>query len=105
MKYNLELLKADIGEELRKIERLERAFARVEPSLGLAAEEVDGYDRGAIGYYLHNFYNGCENIFRGKRSDPPRHPGMDCRDPDAMEGKSRGWSERLRLGLVAQEGR
>jgi hypothetical protein len=34
MKYNLELLKADIGEELRKIERLERAFARVEPSLG-----------------------------------------------------------------------
>ena len=64
MKYNLELLKADIADELRKIERLEQAFARVEPSLGLAAEKVDGYDRGAIGYYLHNFYNGCENIFR-----------------------------------------
>jgi hypothetical protein len=31
-----------------------------------------------------------------KRSDPPRHPGMDCRDPDAMEGESRGGSERLR---------
>jgi integrase len=31
-----------------------------------------------------------------KRSDPPRHPGMDCRDPDAMGGKSRGGSERLR---------
>ena len=22
------------------------------------------YDRGIIGYLLHNFYNGCENIFR-----------------------------------------
>lgn len=22
------------------------------------------YDRGAIGYILHNFYNGCENIFQ-----------------------------------------
>jgi len=37
-----------------------------------------------------------------KRSDPPRHPGMDCRDPDAMEGKSRGGSERLR-GSVVQD--
>ena len=64
MKYNLELLKADIEDELRKITRLEQAFARVEPTLALPAEQVDGYDRGAIGYYLHNFYNGCENIFR-----------------------------------------
>ena len=22
------------------------------------------YDRGAVGYLLHNFYNGCENIFQ-----------------------------------------
>ena len=26
-------------------------------------EEVSQYDRAAIGYYLHSFYNGCENIF------------------------------------------
>jgi hypothetical protein len=64
MKYNLELLKADVEDELRKIERLEQAFLSVEPKLGLPATQVDGYDRGAIGYYLHNFYNGCENIFR-----------------------------------------
>jgi hypothetical protein len=25
---------------------------------------VSDYDRGAIGYLLHNFYNGCENNFR-----------------------------------------
>jgi hypothetical protein len=64
MKYNLELLKADIEDELRKIARLEESFLRVEPKLDLPAEQVDAYDRGAIGYYLHNFYNGCENIFR-----------------------------------------
>jgi len=29
-------------------------------------------------------------VFDRKRSDPSRHPGMDCRDPDAMEGNSRG---------------
>jgi hypothetical protein len=35
-----------------------------------------------------------------KRSDPPRHPGMDCRDPDAMEGESRGG-----LNAYPREGR
>ena len=49
---------------MRKIERLEQAFVKVEPKLDLPAAQVEGYDRGAIGYYLYNFYNGCENIFR-----------------------------------------
>lgn len=64
MKYNLELLKADILDELEKIERLEKEFSSVEEYLGKTEKEVSFYDRGAIGYYLHNFYNGCENIFR-----------------------------------------
>jgi hypothetical protein len=64
MKYNLELLKADILDELEKIQRLEREFSFVEDKLGKSDKEIRFYDRGAIGYYLHNFYNGCENIFR-----------------------------------------
>jgi hypothetical protein len=32
--------------------------------LQLPAEQVFYFDRGAIGYILHSFYNGCENIFK-----------------------------------------
>jgi len=64
MKYGLELLKADIEDELRKIARLEQLFAQAEAKLDLIPNEVGAYDRAAIGYFLHNFYNGCENIFR-----------------------------------------
>ena len=63
MKYNLELLKADITDELAKIELLEKKFRLIEDKLQKTEEEIPSYDRGAIGYYLHNFYNGCENIF------------------------------------------
>ncbi|KHE94009.1 MAG: hypothetical protein SCABRO_00208, partial [Candidatus Scalindua brodae] len=64
MKYNIELLKADILDELEKIKRIEREFSLAEKYLEKPEEDVSFYDRGAIGYYLHNFYNGCENIFR-----------------------------------------
>lgn len=64
MARNPELLRADVRDELAKIARLERLFAAAEPHLALPAESVGDYDRGAIGYLLHNFYNGCENIFR-----------------------------------------
>jgi hypothetical protein len=46
MSARLELLKADITDEL---ERLEQEFARVRPKLELASEQVPVYDRGAIG--------------------------------------------------------
>lgn len=62
MSYSVELLRADIAEELRKLSRLEEELERVEASLSSA--DLPNYDRGAIGYLLHNFYNGCENIFR-----------------------------------------
>ncbi len=58
------LLLADIRDELAKLKRLESAFAAVEPMLSQPPEAVSDYDRGAVGYLLHNFYNGCENIFR-----------------------------------------
>jgi len=59
-----ELLCADVRDELGKLARLELSFASVEPQLVLPPESVSDYDRGAIGYLLHNFYNGAESIFR-----------------------------------------
>ncbi len=58
------MLKADVADELRKIERLEAAFGEAEQKLALPPDEVGAYDRAAIGFFLHNFYNGCENIFK-----------------------------------------
>ena len=48
MKYNLELLKADIYDELGKLERLEQEFSKVEKMIDLSAEKVSYIDRGAI---------------------------------------------------------
>ena len=50
-----ELLCADVRDELAKIARLERLFAVAEPQLAMPPEAVSDYDRGAIGYLLHNF--------------------------------------------------
>lgn len=64
MKYDISLLMADITDELNKIALIESEFKKREHMIGLRPEKVSFYDRGAIGYMLHNFYNGCENIFR-----------------------------------------
>lgn len=64
MKYRIELLKADVLDELDKINRIKLEFDKVQAKIQLLSEEVGYYDRGAIGYLLHNFYNGCENIFQ-----------------------------------------
>jgi uncharacterized protein YutE (UPF0331/DUF86 family) len=64
MTYNLELLKADVLDELAKLERLKAEFSAIEHLLDTPKEKMSFYDRSAIGYYLHSFYNGCENIFR-----------------------------------------
>ena len=64
MKYNIELLKADVREELEKLSKLEKEFQGIQEKLSLNEHQVPPYDRGAIGFILHSFYNGCENIFR-----------------------------------------
>jgi hypothetical protein len=64
MAYNIELLKADISDELQKIDFVISEFKKVQYKIDLPPDEVPNYDRGAIGYLLHNFYNGCENIFK-----------------------------------------
>ena len=66
MPGNLELLKADIRHELAQLQQLVQEFQSVKEKLEL--EEIPTYDRGAIGYYLHNFYNGCESIFQSVAS-------------------------------------
>ena len=64
MKYDFELLKADILKELDNIKILESEFSKIKKMLKLPGSQVPNYDRGAIGYILHSFYNGCENIFK-----------------------------------------
>jgi hypothetical protein len=64
MKYSIALLKSDIRDELEKLYKLEKEFQGVLEKLGMDEHQVPAYDRGAIGYILHSFYNGCENIFQ-----------------------------------------
>ena len=48
------LSKADIADELEKLSRLETEFDKIKDNLGLSERQVEYYDRGAIGYLLHN---------------------------------------------------
>lgn len=63
MSHKIELLRADLEDELVKLEKLEKEFGDVAEKLNLPQEQVSNYDRGAIGYLLHSFYNMCENMF------------------------------------------
>ena len=38
-------------------------FAGLEDLLAKTPEEVPFFERAAVGYYLHSFYNGCETMF------------------------------------------
>lgn len=63
MSHKIELLRADLEDELEKLAKLEEEFAVAAEKLSLQQEQVPNYDRGAIGYLLHSFYNMCENMF------------------------------------------
>ena len=64
MKHNLSLLKADISEELTKLQLVFDEFEPFVTKLDHSDTEVSNYDKMVVGYLLHSFYNGCENIFR-----------------------------------------
>ena len=64
MKYNVALLEADIRDELENLKLLSVEYNPIEKLMNLSVEEVSFFDKAATGYFLHNFYNGCENIFR-----------------------------------------
>ena len=63
MTHNVELLKADIEDELAKLQELRQRFQELRPLLKKPPQDVPFYDRAAMGYNLHRFYNGCETIF------------------------------------------
>lgn len=64
MRQDIALLKADIQEELSRLQRVLEEFKPFEPKLNHSDQEVSNYDKMVVGYLLHSFYNGCENIFR-----------------------------------------
>ncbi len=64
MKYSTALLEADIRDELEKLQLLAREYEGIRELLALPDSEVSFFDKAAVGYFLHSFYNGCENIFR-----------------------------------------
>lgn len=64
MKHSINLLRADINEELSKMHKVVEEFQPFVSKLDMSSEQVSSYDTMVIGYLLHSFYNGCENIFR-----------------------------------------
>jgi len=64
MKHSIALLKADIQDELSNLRRVMEEFRPLMPQLAYSDEQVSNYDKMVVGYLLHSFYNGCENIFR-----------------------------------------
>lgn len=61
---NVELLKADVTHEVKKLKKLLDDFKSVQEEKDFSADSISNFDKAGIGYYLHNFYNGTENIFR-----------------------------------------
>jgi len=61
MKEKLELLIANLRDDLKNIEKLKSEFEFFIPSIGEKGPDI--YQRAVVGYYLHNFYNASENIF------------------------------------------
>ena len=62
MRENLEVLAADIADDLRSIDRMKTEYDAYVRGVDLGNPTV--YDKATIGYYLDNFYNACANIFR-----------------------------------------
>lgn len=63
MKFNIALLEADIRDEIENLRQLSMEYSSIENLLELTDEEVSFSDKAAASYFLHSFYNGCENIF------------------------------------------
>ena len=64
MNPRVELLRADISADLAKLRGLEQEYRDLLQRVDLNATSVSPYDKAALGFYLQNFYNGCENIFK-----------------------------------------
>ena len=64
MMRKVALLEAELRDELESLRQLAREYPAIEKMLACSDQEVSFIHKGAVGYFLHSFYNGCENIFR-----------------------------------------
>lgn len=62
MKKKIKLLEANIKQQMSKLEKCRKELEVFVKRKNIQ-KGVDNYDKATIGFYLHNFYNGCENIF------------------------------------------
>ena len=63
MKERIKILQANIRQQMLKLEKSKKELDIYLQKRNVN-KKVDNYDKATIGYYLHNYYNGCENIFR-----------------------------------------
>ncbi len=68
MQYHIELLKADILEELHHIRRLEKEFSLSADKLDKSPGEMPFFDRAAIGYFFHSFYHYSDTLTPSARA-------------------------------------
>jgi hypothetical protein len=61
MKEKMELLIANINDDLESIQKLKKEYDFFIETF--EENEPDIYQRVVVGFYLHNFYSACENIF------------------------------------------
>jgi len=57
-----ELLIADISDDLKSMDRMKAEYDIFVSDVDWESPSV--YEKATVGYYLHNFYNACESIFR-----------------------------------------
>lgn len=62
MNGRVELLIADIADDLKSIDRMKAEYDAFVADVDWESPSV--YEKATVGYYLHNFYNACESIFR-----------------------------------------
>jgi hypothetical protein len=62
MKEKIRILQANIKQQMSKLENSKNELEEHLRKKDLSTI-VTNFDKAAIGFYLHNFYNGCENIF------------------------------------------
>ena len=62
MKEKIKILQANIKRQMSKLEKCNNELEIYVRNKNIR-KSVDNYDKATIGFYLHNFYNGCENIF------------------------------------------
>jgi hypothetical protein len=64
MKRSSALLKADIRDEIARLQRAITEYREAIAGTDLSAPELPSFTKAAIASYVHAFYTGCEHVFR-----------------------------------------